>query len=63
MNDILLIGNGGHCKSVIDLIEHEQKWMIKGLISEIGESNENLLGYPVIGTDNLDPKISNKSHD
>ena len=52
MNNILLIGTGGHCKSVIDLIEHEKKWLIKGLICEKDVLLENVLGYPIIGTDN-----------
>ena len=52
MNEILLIGTGGHCKSVIDLIEHENKWSIKGLIGKEGTSQKKLLGYPIVGSDN-----------
>ena len=32
MKEILLIGGGGHCKSVIDVIEHEGEFQIIGII-------------------------------
>ncbi|MBT5400056.1 acetyltransferase, partial [bacterium] len=32
MNDILLIGGGGHCKSVIDVIEQEGRFNIAGIV-------------------------------
>ncbi len=51
--DILLIGGGGHCKSVIDVIELTKQFIIAGII----ERDEKLVGrtvlnYPVIGCDN-----------
>ena len=50
--DILLVGGGGHCKSVIDVIELEGKFKIAGII----EKDKNLIGqkvldYEVIGCD------------
>ena len=48
---IILIGGGGHCKSVIDVIEHEGRFEIAGIIEKyVGESQE-VLEYPLIGTD------------
>ena len=52
MKEIILIGGGGHCKSVIDVIELEGKFKIAGII----EKDKNLIGqkvldYEVIGCD------------
>jgi sugar O-acyltransferase (sialic acid O-acetyltransferase NeuD family) len=51
MNDIILIGGGGHCKSVIDVIEQEGKFNIVGIIDRPEFLNSKCLGYPIIGTD------------
>lgn len=48
---ILLIGGGSHCKSVIDVIEQEDKLDIGGIIDVQEKIGEKLLGYPIIGTD------------
>ena len=51
MDEIILIGAGGHARSCIDVLEEENQFEIVGLI-EKGESISNeSLGYPVIGTD------------
>ena len=49
MEKILLIGGGGHCKSVIDVIEQEGKFEIAGIIDN--NSCDDILGYSVIGND------------
>ena len=51
MKPLLLIGCGGHARSVIDLIEAEGKWQIQGLVGLPDQVGSNTLGYPVIGTD------------
>jgi sugar O-acyltransferase (sialic acid O-acetyltransferase NeuD family) len=51
MNKIILIGGGGHCKSVIDVIEKEAKFEIAGIVDKSELLNSKVLGYPVIGTD------------
>ena len=48
--NIILIGGGGHCISVIDVIEKENKYNIKGVLDSNLEG-ANVLGYPVIGGD------------
>ncbi len=48
---ILLIGGGGHCKSVIDVIEQENRFQIAGIIDNDLEIGEEVLGYKVIGHD------------
>ena len=61
MNKIVLIGGGGHCKSVIDVIEQENKFEIAGIIDKPELLNSKILGYPVIGNDN-DLKILAKKY-
>jgi sugar O-acyltransferase (sialic acid O-acetyltransferase NeuD family) len=51
MEKILLIGGGGHCKSVIDVIEQECKYEIAGIIDREEFIGETVLGYNVIGCD------------
>lgn len=55
--DILLIGGGGHCKSVIDVIEVENKFNIVGIIDKIDKVGEKVLGYQIIGSDEDIPKL------
>jgi len=51
MEKILLIGGGGHCKSVIDVIEQEKKYEIAGIIDKKELIGQNVLGYNVIASD------------
>ena len=51
MNKIILIGGGGHCKSVIDVIEQEARFEIAGIIDKPELLGSKILGYPVIGND------------
>jgi sugar O-acyltransferase (sialic acid O-acetyltransferase NeuD family) len=50
-NNLILIGGGGHCKSCIDVIEKENKYIIKGIIDTKEKIGQHLLGYKYIGTD------------
>jgi sugar O-acyltransferase (sialic acid O-acetyltransferase NeuD family) len=51
MNEIILIGGGGHCKSVIDVIEQQEKFKIAGVIDKPELFGSKILGYSVIGND------------
>ncbi|MEA3513802.1 MAG: NeuD/PglB/VioB family sugar acetyltransferase [Campylobacterota bacterium] len=51
MEDIILIGGGGHCKSVIDVLEQEKKFAIAGIIDKKELIGQELLGYKYIGCD------------
>ncbi|MDA7704751.1 acetyltransferase [Candidatus Pelagibacter sp.] len=51
MNKIILIGGGGHCKSVIDVIEQEGKFKIAGIVDSSNLLGSKILGYKVIGKD------------
>ena len=48
---IVLIGGGGHCKSVIDVVEQENKYEIIGIIDTKENIGKRVLGYQVIGCD------------
>ncbi len=48
---IILIGGGGHCISCIDIIEQSGEYKIKGILDLPGKVGQEVLGYPVIGTD------------
>ena len=51
MKNIILIGGGGHCKSVIDVIEQEGKFKIAGIVDKPELLSSKVLGYSVIGND------------
>ena len=51
MKDIILIGGGGHCVSVIDVIEQEGQFRIAGIVDKPEFLGSNILGHSVIGND------------
>lgn len=50
MKELVLIGGGGHCKSVIEVAE-SMGCPILGILDKPSEVGKTVLGYPVIGTD------------
>jgi len=60
MKEIILIGGGGHCKSVIDVIEQEGKFQIIGIVDKSELLDVKVLGYPVIGNDSDLADLSKK---
>ena len=50
MKNIILIG-GGHCKSVIDVIENEKKYKICGIVDKPELLGTRILNYKIIGND------------
>lgn len=55
--DIVLIGGGGHCKSVIDVIVCNTEFKIVGIIDVQEKIGTSILGFPIIGTDEDLPSI------
>ena len=51
MNEIILIGAGGHARSCINVIELSGLFKIAGLVEKGKLNNKENLGYPIIGTD------------
>jgi sugar O-acyltransferase (sialic acid O-acetyltransferase NeuD family) len=60
MKDIVLIGGGGHCKSIIDVIEQEGRFKIIGIVDKLELLGSNVLGYSVIGGDDDLPRLAKK---
>lgn len=50
MKPLILVGGGGHCKSVIDVAE-SAGYSILGILDRPEEVGKKVLGYSVIGTD------------
>lgn len=48
---LLLLGCGGHARSCIDVIERESRFRIVGLVGQVHEVDKEVLGYPVLGSD------------
>jgi sugar O-acyltransferase (sialic acid O-acetyltransferase NeuD family) len=55
--EIILVGGGGHCSSVIDVIELQGIYRIAGIIDLKEKSGERNLGYEFIGCDDDLPKL------
>jgi sugar O-acyltransferase (sialic acid O-acetyltransferase NeuD family) len=51
MHQLMLIGGGGHCRACIDVIESSRQFSIAGIVESRNAKKEDVLGYPVIGTD------------
>lgn len=59
---IILVGGGGHCKSCIDVIEKENKFLIAGILDKEDLIGESILGYPILGSDELIEELANKGY-
>ncbi|HYG39242.1 MAG TPA: acetyltransferase, partial [Cytophagales bacterium] len=55
---IILIGGGGHCKSVIDVIETEGKYDIYGIVDVKEKIGQSIFGYKVIASDEDIEKVT-----
>jgi len=60
MKNLILIGGGGHCKSVIDVAE-SAGYTILGILDRSIPVGETVLGYKVLGNDDLIEPFLNKA--
>ena len=60
MRPLILIGGGGHCKSVIDVAE-SAGFTILGVLDKQDKVGHDILGYQVIGTDDNIPDYADKA--
>jgi sugar O-acyltransferase (sialic acid O-acetyltransferase NeuD family) len=60
LRPLVLVGGGGHCRSLIDVLEAEGVWQIAGLVDLSERQNEDTLGYPRIGADEDLPELARK---
>ncbi|MFD2044936.1 acetyltransferase [Ornithinibacillus salinisoli] len=51
MKDILLLGGGGHCSSVIDTLASQENYKIIGIIDTIDKVGSTVNNYEIIGVD------------
>ncbi|MBR6369845.1 MAG: acetyltransferase [Bacteroidaceae bacterium] len=58
--NLILLGGGGHCKSVIDVAE-SAGYTILGILDKPEEVGKNVLSYQVIGTDDDIDKYVDKA--
>ncbi|WP_029934078.1 acetyltransferase [Thiomicrospira pelophila] len=47
---ILLLGGGGHCRALVDVIEQTSDFAVAGIVEAQATSGQ-VLGYPIVGTD------------
>ena len=57
---LLLIGCGGHARSLIDVVESSSRWNVLGLVGLPSEVGHQVLGYPVLGSDHDLPFLRHK---
>lgn len=50
MKPLILVGGGGHCKSVIDAVESSRR-EIAGILDVAQNVGKSILGYKIMGTD------------
>ena len=56
---IVGLGAGGHAKVVLEILRRHDRYKIIGMLDENPELHDkNLLGIPVLGSDNLLPELS-----
>lgn len=55
---LVLIGGGGHGKSVLDVIRAEGRYEVIGILDVSTRVGESVMGVPIIGTDADIPRIA-----
>lgn len=63
MKKLILVGGGGHCKSCIDVIESTKEYEIVGILDRNTENTTHILGYPIIGNDDLIPSLAKQGYE
>ncbi len=51
MEKILIIGSGGHARSLLDIIKRENIYQISGLVVKEASEKNDIGDYPILGTD------------
>lgn len=51
MEDLVLLGGGGHCRAVIDVVERTGRYRIAGIVDGALAKGSEVAGYPVLGAD------------
>lgn len=59
---LLLLGGGGHCKSIIDSLLDNNEFEKIGIIEKVGNSHESINGIPVVGCDDDLAQLKNDGY-
>ena len=63
MRKLILVGGGGHAKSVIDVIEAQGEYLINGIVDRAEKVNNTVLGYTIVAADSqLESLIKNDQY-
>ena len=62
IEDLILIGGGGHCRSCIDVIEADGRFAIRGIVDEKETLDSTLTDYPLVGREEDLLKLSRSCH-
>jgi len=57
MEEIVLVGGGGHCRACIDVIEAENKFRIAGVVDVKEKIGTKIMGYDIFATDDDLPRL------
>lgn len=57
LNELILVGGGGHCRACIDVIEAEGKFKIVGIVDVKEKLYKKIFDYEIISTDSDVPKL------
>ncbi|MBF0182583.1 MAG: acetyltransferase [Magnetococcales bacterium] len=57
MKNIIIMGGSGHAKTIIDIVERENRHRIVGVLDPALHVGERLLGHPVLGGDGELPEL------
>ncbi|MBF0295604.1 MAG: acetyltransferase [Magnetococcales bacterium] len=57
MKNIIIMGGSGHAKTIIDIVERENRHRIVGVLDPAREVGERLLGHVVLGGDEDLPEL------
>ncbi len=57
MENILILGAGGHAKVIVDIVEEAGKYNLVGILDQNFAEKEPLLGYPLLGKEEDLPKL------
>jgi len=58
MKKIVLVGGGGHCEVIIDIIRNSNEYEIAG-ITDVNNKEKKVLGFSIIGNDSMLKKLYN----
>ncbi len=58
--ELILIGGGGHCRACVDVIEEAGEYRIAGVVDRREMLGQEVLGYPVVATDDDYPSLSTR---